>query len=96
MDQKTAKLLTEKKLSKNNTTLLFEIVRAKNSVLSRTPSGEHFGTYCIYNCNEEYLKLFCKNMNKDGFWTKIMYTEEKKGYTVLEVNWKSEYVELPE
>lgn len=82
MDQKAAKKITETSLSSSSKTVLFELVRARNSVLSRSIVSEYFGCYVIYDCNEEYLDKFKKLLNKDGFWCTV------------KINWKSEHVDI--
>lgn len=94
MDQKMAKNISEKKLTPRLKTLMFEIVRAKNAVLSRTiGEGTTWGIYTIYSGNKEYVQQVIDMLHKDKFGAILIL--EDKNFSVIKIVWQSEYVELP-
>ena len=97
MEQELAKKLSDSDLNGETTRLLFELSRAKNSVMSRTPAGNYYGGYVIYSINEVYIAKLIKNLQKDGYWATVIGQEIKKDQmTWLKINWRSKYFKLPD
>ena len=95
MDQEMAKKTSDKRLTIKTKTILFELVRAKNMVMSRViPEGQYWGIYTVYSSNKEYVQQLIDLLHKEKFGAIILLQD--KNFSVLKIVWESEYFELPE
>ena len=99
-NQEQAKKITDAKLTPLQKMVIFELVRAKNSILGRVAMGEYFTTYTIFNkptikSMDKYVTLIIKKLKEDEFNAVEVLTKTDK-YTVIEISWNTSYIELDE
>lgn len=99
-NQEQAKKISDAKLTSLQKMIIFELVRAKNSILGRVAMNEYYTTYTIFNkpsikSMDKYVAVIIKKLKDDEFNAVEVLTKTDK-YTVIEISWNTAYIELDE